>query len=170
MSSVFGICGRTEGSFPAHSKAKYQKNKRTKYYAEAHWVPGDLDPRPLNFEQIAQYVGIHSGAEGACWAPACAQLEMQNDGHCPCSQGTLSSACLRPPHRILGQELIVNFNFCIKTTQEGFPGGSVVENPPANAGDTGSIPDWADHTGRRAAKPVHRSYQLHAREPGSCDC
>ena len=23
----------------------------------------------------------------------------------------------------------------------GFPGGSVVENPPANAGDTGSIPD-----------------------------
>ena len=23
----------------------------------------------------------------------------------------------------------------------GFPGGSVVENPPANAGDTGSIPN-----------------------------
>ena len=23
---------------------------------------------------------------------------------------------------------------------EGFPGGAVVENPPANAGDTGSIP------------------------------
>ena len=23
----------------------------------------------------------------------------------------------------------------------GFPGGSVVKNPPANAGDTGSIPD-----------------------------
>ena len=23
---------------------------------------------------------------------------------------------------------------------EGFPGGSVVKNPPANAGDTGSIP------------------------------
>ena len=27
---------------------------------------------------------------------------------------------------------------CIKI--EGFPGGSVVKNPPANAGDTGSIP------------------------------
>ena len=25
---------------------------------------------------------------------------------------------------------------------EGFPGGSVVKNPPANAGDTGSIPGW----------------------------
>ena len=28
----------------------------------------------------------------------------------------------------------------IKTTWEDFPGGSVVKNPPANAGDTGSIP------------------------------
>ena len=25
-------------------------------------------------------------------------------------------------------------------TQQGFPGGTVVENPPANAGDTGSSP------------------------------
>ena len=24
----------------------------------------------------------------------------------------------------------------------GFPGGSVVKNPPANAGDSGSIPGW----------------------------
>ena len=27
-----------------------------------------------------------------------------------------------------------------KTTQLGFPGGAVVKNPPANAGDTGSLP------------------------------
>ena len=26
------------------------------------------------------------------------------------------------------------------TQERGFPGGSVVKNPPANAGDTGSIP------------------------------
>ena len=25
-------------------------------------------------------------------------------------------------------------------TPQGFPGGAVVKNPPANAGDTGSIP------------------------------
>ena len=25
---------------------------------------------------------------------------------------------------------------------EGFSGGSVVKNPPANAGDSGSIPGW----------------------------
>ena len=28
----------------------------------------------------------------------------------------------------------------IKTTMRGFPGGAVVENPPANSGDMGSIP------------------------------
>ena len=27
-----------------------------------------------------------------------------------------------------------------KNGQKGFPGGSVVKNPPANAGDMGSIP------------------------------
>ena len=27
-----------------------------------------------------------------------------------------------------------------KGKSSGFPGGSVVKNPPANAGDTGSIP------------------------------
>ena len=26
----------------------------------------------------------------------------------------------------------------------GFPGGSIVKNLPANAGDTGSIPGWED--------------------------
>ena len=31
--------------------------------------------------------------------------------------------------------------FCaLKDTIGGFPGGAVVENPPANAGDTGSSP------------------------------
>ena len=30
--------------------------------------------------------------------------------------------------------------FYVKTINLGFPGGTVVENPPANAGDTGSSP------------------------------
>ena len=29
----------------------------------------------------------------------------------------------------------------VKPSDRGFPGGSVVKNPPANVGDTGSIPD-----------------------------
>ena len=31
-------------------------------------------------------------------------------------------------------------SYHIKVGGRGFPGGTVVENPPANAGDTGSIP------------------------------
>ena len=39
-----------------------------------------------------------------------------------------------------------------------FPGGTVVKNPPANAGDTGSIPGpGRSHMGR-ATKPVCHSY------------
>ena len=39
--------------------------------------------------------------------------------------------------------------------KKGFPGGSVVKNPPANVGDVGLIPDcmWEDSTYRGAAKP-----------------
>ena len=36
----------------------------------------------------------------------------------------------------------------------GFPGGSVVKNPPANAGDTGdvdSIPEWGRSPGEEMA-------------------
>ena len=28
---------------------------------------------------------------------------------------------------------------------QGFPGGSVVKNPPASPGETGLIPDWRSH-------------------------
>jgi len=31
--------------------------------------------------------------------------------------------------------------FIKRNVLQGFPDGSVVKNPPANAGDTGSIPD-----------------------------
>ena len=31
-------------------------------------------------------------------------------------------------------------SFILKHGQRDFPGGAVVKNPPANAGDTGSIP------------------------------
>ena len=42
---------------------------------------------------------------------------------------------------------------------QGFPGGSVVKNPPANAGDTGSIPDLErSHHAEGAAKSVSYNY------------
>ena len=45
----------------------------------------------------------------------------------------------------------------IQITQD-FPGGTVVKNPPVNAGDTGSIPGLEDPTCLGAAKPVRHNY------------
>ena len=38
--------------------------------------------------------------------------------------------------------------------QRGFPGGSVVKNPPADAGDTGSIPGSERSSGERNGNPL----------------
>ena len=40
----------------------------------------------------------------------------------------------------------------------GFPGGSVVKNPPANAGDMGLIPGWGRSPGAGNGNPLHYSY------------
>ena len=56
-----------------------------------------------------------------------------------------------------------------KKKMRGFPGGSVVKNPPANAGDTGSIPDLADPTYCKATKPMHYNYWACALVPSSCN-
>ena len=44
----------------------------------------------------------------------------------------------------------------------GFPGGLVIRNPLANAGDTGLIPDPICHG---AAKPMCHNYGVRALEP-----
>ena len=36
--------------------------------------------------------------------------------------------------------MCINQHFWLKRATQGFPGGAVVENPPADAGDTGSSP------------------------------
>ena len=36
--------------------------------------------------------------------------------------------------------MYINFSMGIKIMNRGFPGGAVVKNPPANAGDKGSRP------------------------------
>ena len=40
---------------------------------------------------------------------------------------------------------------------EGFPGGSVVKNLPANAGDAGSIPGWGTSLGKGIGNPLQYS-------------
>ena len=39
----------------------------------------------------------------------------------------------------------------------GFPGGSAIENPPANAGDRGSIPGWGKSPGEGNGSPLQDS-------------
>ena len=41
----------------------------------------------------------------------------------------------------------------------GFPGGSVVKNPPANAGDAGSIPGSGRSPGEGNGNPLQSSCQ-----------
>ena len=40
----------------------------------------------------------------------------------------------------------------------GFPGGTVIRNPPANAGDTGLIPGSGSSLGEGNANPLQDSY------------
>ena len=57
----------------------------------------------------------------------------------------------KDPH-IVGPSLMIN------TWKWGFPGGSVVNDPPVNAGATCSIPGPEDPTCHGASELVHRSY------------
>ena len=45
-----------------------------------------------------------------------------------------------------------------KSQLRDFPGGAVIKNPPANAGDMGSSPVWEDPTCHGATKPMHHNY------------
>ena len=52
----------------------------------------------------------------------------------------------------------------IKRNNQGFPGGSVVKNPPANAGDTGSIPGpGRPHTPQTTKPHSHCAWALSPR-------
>ena len=46
----------------------------------------------------------------------------------------------------------------VKHLVQGFPGGSAVRNPPANAGDVGSIPGQGRSPGEGNGNPLQYSY------------
>ena len=48
-----------------------------------------------------------------------------------------------------------------------FPGGSVVKNLPANAGDTGSIPEWGRSPGGGNGNPLQYSCQDNPTDRGA---
>ena len=49
----------------------------------------------------------------------------------------------------------------------GFPSGSVVKNPPANAGDACQIPEWGRSPGEGNSKSFQYFYLENPRERGS---
>ena len=49
----------------------------------------------------------------------------------------------------------------------GFPGGSVVKNPPANAGDPGSIPGSGRFPGEGNGNPLQHSCQENSTDRGA---
>ena len=53
--------------------------------------------------------------------------------------GKSSIYCMTPLSKNISLQ-IQCIEMMLKENDRGFPGGAVVENPPANAGDTGSIP------------------------------
>ena len=56
-------------------------------------------------------------------------------------------------------------NKLLKPGVWGFPDGAVVNNPPANTGDTGSSPGPGRSHMPQSNKPVHHNYWACALEP-----
>ena len=59
---------------------------------------------------------------------------------------------------------------CQKMNFWGFPGSSVVRNQPANAEDTGLIPDLRRSHMPQSNYPMHHNSSVCALEPGSRNC
>ena len=51
----------------------------------------------------------------------------------------------------------MKYNTVVSLSDMGFPGGAVVKNPPANAGDTGSIPGSGRSPGVGNSNPIQDS-------------
>ena len=62
------------------------------------------------------------------------------------------------PQYFIPRLILIELKTYIKKKKLGFAGGSVVKNPPANAGDTGLSPGPEDPTCYRATKPVSHNY------------
>ena len=102
---------------------------------------------------------------GCFWAPA-AELSS-----CDRLYGPLQKkfASLYFIHSLLFEFVAGSYYLCNdkKCHFSGFPGGAVVKNPPANAGDTGSSPGPGKSHMRGATKPMPHNYWACALEPVS---
>ena len=58
---------------------------------------------------------------------------------------------------MMAEILIFILGICHHISTRGFPGGSAVKNPPANAGEAGSVPGSGRSPGGRNGKPLQYS-------------
>ena len=86
----------------------------------------------------------HAGEAASGWQPGGPH---RAPGLCPAAPVTIREhlPALGLPFpictlRSLVKSVILNFDHTLKSAGEDFPGGAVVKNPPANAGDTGLSP------------------------------
>ena len=56
----------------------------------------------------------------------------------------------------------------LHSIKKGFPGGSVVKNQPANAGDVGLIYDWGRSPGEGNGNPLQYSCLENVTDRGAC--
>ena len=78
-------------------------------------------------------------------------------GLCQLTFGKTTDLAQRPPAVSLDQRTFLTFSSSsLKVRTRDFPGGAVVKNPPANAGDMGPSP--GPERCRGATKPVRHNY------------
>ena len=67
-----------------------------------------------------------------------------------------------------GDRTTSDLEITYKRQIQGFPGGSVVKNPPANAGDTSSIPDpGRSHVPWKKISPCATTIESVLQSPGT---
>ena len=74
----------------------------------------------------------------------------------------MGSVSLIIPYGVTGMS-----EYNMATRKEGFPGGSVVKNPPANAGDLGSIPGLGRSPGEGNGNPLQYSHLENSMDRGA---
>ena len=74
---------------------------------------------------------------------------------------------LSPKHILFDYYILFLLIFYFPNLPLGFPGGIVVKNVPANAGDTGSVPGWGRSSGEGDGNLLQYCYlEIPWTEPG----
>ena len=99
-------------------------------------------------KQSCEHRSVHCSVVGGSDGLTATPCPSKDDGYI--NDGPLVARTTLPFLKINFCWSIVNLQCCncfFYTAKWGFPGGSVVKNPPANAGDVSLIPGWGSSPG-----------------------